>query len=48
MAKVYANQIRRGAIINSDPPRRMTIEDVPERWRDEVETLLKKDGANNG
>lgn len=31
MAKVYANQIRRGAI---------TIEDVPQRWREQVRELL--------
>lgn len=31
MAKVYANQIRRGAI---------TIENVPARWREQVRELL--------
>lgn len=31
MAKIYARQIKRGAI---------SIEDVPEMWRGEVEKLL--------
>ena len=31
MAKIYARKIREG---------RMTIDDVPERWRAEVEALL--------
>lgn len=31
MAKLYAKRIRAG---------KMTLEDVPERWREEVEALL--------
>lgn len=31
MAKIYATQIKRGAI---------TIEDVPQKWRKEVEALI--------
>lgn len=33
MAKLYANRIRMGL---------MTIDDVPTRWRDEVERLLNE------
>lgn len=33
MAKIYARKIREGKI---------TIDDVPERWRTEVEALLAK------
>lgn len=34
MAKIYAKYIKRGKI---------TIEDVPERWKTEVEELLKEE-----
>lgn len=33
MAKIYANQIKRGAI---------AISDVPEKWRADVDELLKE------
>ena len=32
MAKIYVRQIKAG---------KMTVEDVPERWRDEVRRLLE-------
>lgn len=35
MAKIYIRQIKRGAI---------TIEDVPEKWRGDVEKLLESEG----
>ena len=34
MAKIYARKIREG---------KMSIDDVPERWRAEVEILLSKE-----
>lgn len=34
MAKIYYRNIKNGTI---------TIEDVPERWRDEVQALLDED-----
>lgn len=34
MAKIYARRIKAGE---------MSIEDVPERWRDEVQALLDAD-----
>ncbi len=36
MAKVYANQIKRGAI---------ALSDVPKKWRGAVEELLGKEGS---
>lgn len=38
MAHVYANLIRKGL---------KTIEDVPEKLRDEVKKLLEQDGVEN-
>ena len=35
MAKIYYNRIKAGT---------MTIEDVPQRWRDAVQNLLEADG----
>lgn len=35
MAKIYVRQIKRGAI---------TIEDVPEKWKADVEKLLESEG----
>ena len=34
MAKLYAKRIKQG---------KMTIDEVPERWREEVEKLLEED-----
>ncbi len=34
MAKIYYNRIKRGL---------MTIEDVPDRWRNEVQRMLDED-----
>lgn len=36
MAKIYYRKIKDGTI---------TIEDVPERWREEVQMLLDKDNS---
>ena len=36
MAKIYVRKIREGTI---------TIDDVPVRWREEVEGLLKEEGG---
>lgn len=39
MAKIYVRKIRAGE---------MTIDDVPARWRKQVEELLTESGAQNG
>ena len=39
MAKVYADLIRKG---------KKTLEDVPEKLKNEVQQLLNQDGKDNG
>lgn len=36
MAKIYARKIREGS---------MTVDDVPSRWKTEVEELLEEEGG---
>ena len=39
MAKIYVRQIKAGKI---------TLADVPQRWRSQVEALMNESGVQNG
>ena len=39
MAKIFYKQILKGAI---------ALEDVPEKWRSDVEKMIESGGKNNG